>query len=120
MMEELESSCGKIKCGDLVNLPSNQKAIRNKWVLKIKRKTFGSIEKCKARLIAKGYTQQKGIDYEETLSQVVRFASIGLILAIITHMDLELHQMEVKTAFLNGELNEEIYMEKPVGFIIQD
>ena len=104
---------------DLVNLPSNLKAIGNKWVLKIKRKTDGSIENYKARLVAKGYTQQQGIDYEETFSSVVKFASIRLILAIVAHMDLKLHQMDIKTVFLNGELNGEIYMEQPTGFIIQ-
>ena len=69
--------------------------------------------------MAKGYSQQKGIDYEETISIVIKFASIRLILAIVAHMDLELHQMDVKKTFLNGELNEEIYMEQLVGFIIQ-
>ena len=104
---------------DLVDLPSNQKSIGNKWVLKIKRKADGFIEKYKARLVAKGYTQQKGINYEENFSPIVRFASIRLILAIVAHIDLELHQMDVKTIFLNGELNEETYMEQPAGFIIQ-
>ena len=68
--------------------------------------------------MAKDYTQQEGIDYKKTFSPVVRFASIHLILTIVAHMDLELHQMDVKTTFL-GDLNEEIYMEQPIGFIIQ-
>ena len=103
----------------MVDLPSDWKAIGNKWVLKIKQKANGSIENYKTQLVAKGYTQQKGIDYEETFSPIVRLALIGLILAIVVHMDLKLHQMDVKTTFLNGELNEEIYMEQLVGFIIQ-
>ena len=105
---------------DLVDLPPEHKAIGDKWVLKIKRKADGSIDKFKARLVAKEYTQQEGIDYEETFSPVVRFASIRLILAIVAHLDLELHQMDVKTAFLNGELDEEIHMQQPVGFITKD
>ena len=69
--------------------------------------------------MAKGYTQLEGIDYEDTFSPVVKFASIRLILALVAHLDLELHQMDIKTTFLNGELNEEIYMKQPVGFVIQ-
>ena len=118
MEGELESM-RKNQVWDSVNLSSNKKTIGNKWVLKIKWKEDGSIENYKARLVAKGYTQQEGIDYEETFSPVVRFASIRLILTVVAHMDLELNQMDVKTTFFNGQLNEEIYMEQPVGFIIQ-
>ena len=76
------------------------KTIGNKWVLNIKHKADGTIDIYKALLAAKGYTQQKGIDYEDTFSLVVRFASIRFILAIVARMDLELYQMDVKTAFL--------------------
>ncbi|KAL0445210.1 UNVERIFIED_CONTAM: Retrovirus-related Pol polyprotein from transposon RE1 [Sesamum latifolium] len=96
---------------ELVDLPAGRKTIGNKWVLKVKRKADGSIDKFKARLVSKGYTQKEGIDYEKTFSPVVRFASVGLILAIIAHQDLELFQMDGKTTFLNGKLDEEIYMD---------
>ena len=92
----------------MVDLPPGHKTIGNKWVLKVKHNAEGSIKRYKARLVAKGYTQREGIDYEETFSPVVRFASIRLILTIVAHLDLELYQMDVKTAFLNGELDEEI------------
>ena len=67
--------------------------------------------------MAKGYTQKEGINYDETFSLVVRFASIHLILAIVASLDLELHQMDVKIAFLIGGLKEEIYMQQPNGFV---
>ncbi|KAL0402275.1 UNVERIFIED_CONTAM: Retrovirus-related Pol polyprotein from transposon RE2 [Sesamum latifolium] len=107
-MEEEMSSMAKNNVWELVDLPVGRKTIRNKWVLKVKRKTNGSINKFKARSMAKGYTQKEGIDYEETFSLVVRFASVRLILAIVAHLDSELFQMDVKSTFLNGELDEEI------------
>ena len=104
---------------ELFDPPKGHKPVGDKWILKIKRKVDGTIERYKAFLVAKGYTQHEGINDEENFSHVVRFTSIRLILAIIASMDQELHQMGVKTAFLNGELDEEIYMEQPVGFITQ-
>jgi len=95
---------------DLVDLPSGRRSIGNKWVFKIKHKADRSIEHYKARLVAKGYTQEEGIDYEDTFLPVVRITSVRFILAIVAHMDLKLYQMDIRTAFLNGELNEEIYM----------
>ncbi|WCJ29450.1 Retrovirus-related Pol polyprotein from transposon TNT 1-94 [Euphorbia peplus] len=117
-MEEEMDSMKVNQVWELVDLPEGRKAVKSKWVLKVKRRADNSIERYKARLVAKGFTQQEGIDYEETFSPVVRFTSIRLILAIVASLDLELHQMDVKTAFLNGELNEEIYMEQPVGFVV--
>ena len=67
--------------------------------------------------MVKGYTQKEGVDYEETFSSVMRFAFVQLILAIVVNLKLELYQMDVKTTFLNGELDEEIYMDQPIGFV---
>ena len=81
-------------------------------------KADGSIDKYKARLVVKGFKQTEGIDYFDTYSPVTRITSIRMIIAIAALYDLEIHQMDVKTAFLNGELDEEIYMEQPEGFVV--
>ena len=116
MDEEIESMRIN-QVWDLVNLPSRRKTIGNKWVLKVKCKTDGFIERYKACLVVKWYTQQEGADYEETFSPVVRFASIRLILAIVANLDLELYQMDFKTTFLNEKHDEEIYIDQPQGFV---
>lgn len=86
-----------------------------KWILRKKFKVDGSLKKYKARLVAKGFTQQPGIDFVDTYSPVAKFASIRILMAVIAKMDLELNQLDVKTAFLNRELKEEIYMIQPNG-----
>lgn len=90
---------------DLVNLLLEQKTIGNKWILKAKHNSNGLIEMYKAHLVIKCYTQQEDINYEEAFSLVITFASVPLILAIVTYIDLELYQIDIKTIFLNGELN---------------
>ena len=80
-------------------------------------KTDGSIDKYKARLVVKGYKQKEGLDYFDTYSPVTRITSIRMLIAIVALHSLEIHQMDVKTTFLNGDLNEEIYMDQPEGFI---
>ena len=101
----------------LVELSKAHKAIRNRWVLTVKRKTDRTIESYKAHLVAKGYTQKEGIDYDETFSLVVRFALVRLILTIVASLDLELYQMDVKTIFLEWGLEEDIYMQQPNEFV---
>lgn len=106
----------KNKTWSLTSLPNGRKAIKNKWVFKLKYNTHGEVERYKARLVAKGYSQKPGIDFKETFSSVARLESIRLILAIVAKFDMEMFHFDVKTAFLNGELLEEIYMEQPQGF----
>ena len=81
-------------------------------------KADGSIHKYKARLVVKGFRQKDGLDYFDTYSPVTRITSIRMLIAIAALYNLKIHQMDVKTAFLNGELNEEIYMEQPEGFSV--
>ncbi|CAL9092278.1 unnamed protein product, partial [Musa textilis] len=91
---------------ELVELPDNCKRVGCKWVFKTKRDSTGNIERYKARLVAKGFSQKEGIDYNETFSPVSRKDSLRIVMALVAHYDLELHQMDVKTAFLNGDLDE--------------
>ncbi|KAL0329751.1 UNVERIFIED_CONTAM: Retrovirus-related Pol polyprotein from transposon TNT 1-94 [Sesamum radiatum] len=101
---------------ELVDLPSGNKPLGCKWILKRKYKADGSIDKYKARLVAKGFIKKEGLDFFDTYSPVTRITSIRVLIAVAALYDLEIHQMDVKTAFLNGELDEEIYMEQPEGF----
>ncbi|KAL6333744.1 hypothetical protein AAG906_028930 [Vitis piasezkii] len=102
---------------ELVALPPGTKTLGCKWIFKKKMKADGSIDKYKARLVAKGYKQREGLDYFDTYSPVSRITSIRMLIAIAAINNLEIHQMDVKTTFLNGELDEEIYMDQPEGFI---
>ncbi|KAI5319091.1 hypothetical protein L3X38_038799 [Prunus dulcis] len=115
MESELESMT-KNGVWRLVVLPPGCKPIGCKWVYKTKRNAQGQIDRYKARLVAKGYTQEEGVDYNETFSPVSTKDSFRVIMALVAHFDLHLHQMDVKTAFLNGDLIEEIYMKQPDGF----
>ena len=101
-----------------MDLPPGCKPLGYKWIFKGKLKADGSIDKYSARLVVKGYKQKGGVDYFDTYSLVTRITSIRMLLAIATLHNLEIHRMDVKIAFLNGELNEEIYMEQPEGFIV--
>ena len=104
---------------ELVEPPPNRKIVGSKWIFKRKVDSDGAVERYKARLVAQGYTQKFGLDYEETFSPVVRFESIRSVVALGVQHKLQLHQMDVSTAFLHGELAEEVYMRQPEGFVEQ-
>ena len=87
------------------------------WVLRKKLKPDGSIDKFKARLVAKGFKQKADLDFFDTFSLITRITSIRLLIAIVAIFYLKIHQMDVKTVFLNGDLEEEIYMYQPEGFV---
>jgi hypothetical protein len=101
----------------LVDLPPNGRTVGCKWIFKKKTDMDGNVHTYKALLVAKGYTQLFGVDYEETFSPVVDIRDIRIILAIAAYYDFEIWQMDVKTAFLNGFLDEEVYMVQPEGFV---
>ena len=119
MKSELDSTYSN-QVWDLVKAPNGIKPVGCKWVYKRKKWIDGKVETFKARLVAKRYTQKEGIDYEETFSPVAIHKSIRLLLSIATHYDYEIWQIDVKTVFLNGNLDEEIYMMQPEGFIAKN
>jgi histone deacetylase 1/2 len=106
----------KNKTWHLVPRPKGKNVVGCKWVYKIKRKEDGTVDRYKARLIAKGFKQQYGIDYEETFSPVVKAATIRLVLSIVVSKGWSLRQLDVQNAFLHGLLEEEVYMQQPPGY----
>nr|GEZ27081.1 retrotransposon protein, putative, Ty1-copia subclass [Tanacetum cinerariifolium] len=101
----------------LVELPPNARTVGSKWLFKKKTDMDGAVYIFKARLVAKGFTQTYGVDYEETFSPVADIRVIRILIAIAVYYEYEIWQMNVKTTFLNGHLSEEVYMEKPEGFV---
>jgi hypothetical protein len=114
-MEEELNNFKRNEVWELVPRPK-QNVIGTKWVFGNKQDEFGVVTKNKARLVGKGYTQVEGLDFGETYAPVARLESIRILLAYATHHDFKLHQMDVKSAFLNGPLQEEVYVEQPPGF----
>ena len=100
-------------------LPAGRKALKSKWVFATKEKNDGSL-RYKARLVIKGFMQVEGLDYQETFAPVIKMQSLRMILSIANHRKMLIHQMDVKTAFLNGYLEEDIYMEQPEGQVIPE
>ena len=118
MKKELDA-LSKNHTWDLVTLPPGKPVVGCKWIYKIKTRSNGSIECYKTRLVAKGFTQEYGIDYEETFAPVARISSVRALLAIAAARKWDLFQMDVKNAFLNGDLSEEVYMQPPLGLSVE-
>ena len=118
MKDEMKSMNAN-KVWDLEIIPKGAKTVSYKWVYKTKLDSQENIERYKVRLVAKGFMQRERIDYNETFSPVSCKVSFRIIMALVAHYDLELHQMDIKTTFLNGDLEENVYMAQPKGFVIE-
>lgn len=101
---------------EVVDFPEGKNVIGLKWVFKTKFQAGGSIQKHKPRLVVRGFAQQEGIDCEETFSPIARFEIVRMILALAAQKEWKVFQFDVKSAFLNGDLNEEVYVSMPPGF----
>lgn len=119
MKNELQSMISN-NVWKLVDRPPNVNVVKCKWVYKLKYDAKGNFQKFKARLVARGFTQIKGVDYNDTFSPVVRHSTLRILFVIANQLDLNIDHVDVATAFLNGELEETIYMEQPPGFSCKD
>ena len=115
MQEEL-NQFERNRVWDLVERPKDLNVIGTKWVFRNKVDEFGTVIRNKARLVAQGYNQEEGIDFDETFAPVARLESIRILLAFACFLNFTLFQMDIKSAFLNGFINEEVYVEQPPGF----
>ena len=115
MMEEYQLIM-KNDVWDIVPKPKGKSVVSSKWIYKIKNVADGSIEKYKARFVARGFSQKEGIYYEDTFAPVARYTSIRTIMALASMMKWSLHYMDVKITFLNGVIEEEVYIEQLLYF----
>jgi hypothetical protein len=118
MVEEMESF-HKNETWDLVELPSGRKYLGSKWVFKKNMNATGQVEKFKAPLVVKGYSQVKGVKFGEIFSPVEKLNSIRVLMSLAATFDMEIETMEVKTLFLHGDLEEEIYMKQLEEFVVR-
>jgi hypothetical protein len=115
MVEEY-TSIMKNDVWDIVPRPEGKSVVSSRWLYKIKHVADGNIEKFKARFVVRGFSQREGVDYEETFAPVARYTSIRAVMSLVSFMGWRIHQMDVKTTFLNGIIEEEVYIEQPQGF----
>lgn len=115
MVEEYNSIM-KNDAWEIVPRPENRSVLGSRWIYKIKYVVDGSVDNYKARFVAKGYAQKEGIDYEKTFAPVTQYTSIRSIISLAAQMGWEIHQMDVKVLFLNGVIEEEVYIKQPEGF----
>ncbi|GAB2294687.1 hypothetical protein Dimus_038315 [Dionaea muscipula] len=118
MQEEL-NEFERNQVWELVPRPKHQNVVGTKWVFRNKMDENDIIVRNKERLVAQGYSQHKGIDFDETFAPVARLETIRLFLAYAAHKKFKVYQMDVKSAFLNGLLEEEVYVEQPPGFEVK-
>ena len=118
-MQEEIYAIEKNNIWELTTLPPGQRTIGVKWEYKIKHTTDGRIEHYKARLVAKGYKQKYGVDYEEVFAPVARLDMVRMLISLTTHHSWKIYQLDVKLAFLNGILEEEVYVEQLEGFVVE-
>jgi hypothetical protein len=114
-MDEEMASLHSNGTWDLQPLPAGRKAVACRWVFALKRDAKGAVERYKARLVAKGFSQKPGVDYGEVWAPVSQYKTLHILLAVVVAEDLHLHQLGIKTAFLNGIIEEELYMKQPPG-----
>jgi hypothetical protein len=117
MIEEYDSIL-KNDVWEVIPRPRGKSMVTSKWLYKIKHSADGSVEKFKARFVASGFSQKEGIDYGEIFAHVSRYTSIKIIISLAEVFGWKLNQMDLKTAFLNGEVKQEVYIEQPQGFVI--
>ncbi|GKF49957.1 retrovirus-related pol polyprotein from transposon TNT 1-94, partial [Tanacetum coccineum] len=119
MQEEIHEF-ERLEVWELVPCPDNVFLIKLKWIYKVKTNESGRVLKNKARLVAQGFRQEEGIDFEESFAPVARIEAIRIFVANAAHKNMIIYQMDVKTDFLNGDLKEEVYVSQPKGFVDQD